>query len=454
MVTLFPIPTPRYDEIVRNFDSGASVFSTAVSITATAVGAGVLALPLTSAVMGYAGVSVFFAVSAVLSVLMFMLYIRIVLYLDSYFLQRLILRAFGNITAIVFAVFIVLYLIGILSVYLILIANSFSLAMSFLTSTSPDSRYIFSNFRVVVILFSVFVFLLSLPKTLNAIRYFSLSSLIVIGYVIAYLGYAMIRFLSTGGSADLRSDEAIARGRDHPPWRWRDNFARIFTALGTLAFAFSSHLNAPNLTHECYRVSIRKMDKAIFPAFLIIIPFYAIAITFGFILFGTGALDNILLSLDYNTLGAFFANVGVVFFIVVSYAIVAFPVKDQLESLLHQFSTLDNGLARLSGKLFKYEGDGDVAELNDVAYVVLVIVIVVVTMVIALISEEIGLLVSFLGALIASWIIFILPALIYLRVAPRKNSISVIICGLSILYGLFIFTMGGYFSFLNLIGVI
>ncbi|KAL0215347.1 hypothetical protein P9112_007531 [Eukaryota sp. TZLM1-RC] len=449
MRDILKFPRPPYNQHVLNFDHGAGIPVSSINIAGTAVGAGVLALPFATASLGSGNAAIFFGVASFLSIIMFMLLIRHSLFLSAFHLESLVAKSFGSTAGVVSSFLIFIYLIGILSVYLILLSTSFSLAMAYLTGTHPAQRYFFSNFRIIVILFAyVLCFPLGLKRSLESLRLFTLVSLLIIFYTIGYLIYATLRFFA--GTADLRSPEAIDGGRTHPSFVWSP-LSVVMGGLSTLAFAFSSHLSAPNIVREMYKSSIARLDKAVWCAFALIITAYTLTMTFGFILFGTGVTENLMTSLDFNTLGAFFANAGIVFFFAVSYAIVFQPTKDQAISLLEKLSEKNHYWQERLGGWFESVGNGDISVFKSPPHFFLVLVMVSLTVAIAVISEEIGRLVTFLGSVVASWLIFILPPLIYFKKVFPKSTFTTVVCIASLIFGVFIFSLGGYFSLIDLV---
>ncbi|KAL0212398.1 hypothetical protein RCL1_006024 [Eukaryota sp. TZLM3-RCL] len=450
MPDVFNFAHPEYHDPVLNNHSGqgASIFTTVVSQCATAIGAGVLALIFAAGRLGYGNTAIFFGLSAFLAFFTFILIGRAVVYLSAYNYEAVVRKAFNTKAGVAVSLLIITYLLGVVAVYFILIADSFANAMAFLTGTNPDQRYVFLNYRVLVIVFAYcIVFPLALKKTLHALKLFSAFALVAILYVVGYLMYVTLRFLSTNGSVDLRNPELIGRPRNFPAFNWSP-LSAVFLSMSTIAFAFSSHLAAPNIVRELHKLSFKRLDFAAFCAFVFISIVYATTIVFGFLLFGDSGFDNLLLSLDFNTLGAFFANAGVVVLLVVSAAIVLAPSKDQSTELIRRLSSYD----RMSWLRGAFVDDLAVQKppLKTFSYVLLVLVLISLSVLIALISEDIGDLVSFLGAFIASFLVFLLPSIVYWKVVPEKSLFGLVVTTIAVFYGLVLFTMGGYFSFINL----
>ncbi|KAL8494361.1 hypothetical protein ACS0TY_025248 [Phlomoides rotata] len=200
----------------------------------------------------------------------------------------------------------------------------------------------------------------------------------------------------------------------------------FFSALGTIVFAYGGH----NVVMEIqatmasppHKPSKRPMWKGVITAYIVIAVCYLPVALVGYLTFGNGVDENILLSLGKPVWLIAMANMFVVVHLIGSYQIYAMPVFDMMESVLV--------------KKLKFQPSWYLRFITRTTYVAF-------TMFIAITFPFFNGLLAFVGGFAFAPTTYFLPCIIWLTVCkPKKFSFSWFANWICIIFGVILMIVG------------
>eukprot|EP01084_Bolivina_argentea_P144825 254007_1 len=421
------------DKIQTNIkNKGASVLATVFNIIKNLIGSGILTLPWATANVGLVPFILLISLSFSVSFITWMLLVISAEHLNVYDFRDLAYKTYGNafarfndILLIIFPFFIcILYSIfagqfitEALTQYGINISNSLSNVHSF-------SEFIATNFFIVTICVFFIMFPLSLLPKLEYLKYSSLIGLIATFFTVGYIAYCFFINPIPNPTISYFKFESNT-------WYlfWLESFG-IFTA------AYFAHFNAASLYEELTDRSVSKMLKTSWISFVITALINFLMAIPAYLQFGQDTPQNIIAALSGNIVGVL--RILMALMMIASYPFLFWNSKISLRNLIFFTS---NGIRR------KFQSK----KTENLAYFLFTVCIWIV----AVNVNGVGILLSFFVSLAGNMIVYIFPALIYLKVLKMQNKCSIpmsIMCYAIVCFGV-ICSFGGTISaILNFIG--
>lgn len=250
----------------------------------------------------------------------------------------------------------------------------------------------------ILVLTGAVLFPLSIIKDLSALAFTSILGFCSIAYTVLFM---VVRSLDgtyslVGDKGRFLQDAAITPPSFDKSTMWNFDFSSLVLA-SNLGLAYVAHYNGPVFYRSLRNTSSKRFRVMVTHAFVILTLLYVVTMVSGYATFGDVVVGNILLNYhpgDFlSTLASLATGLSILF---------GFPliITGARESLL--------GVAR-SLRL------GDVADDDRVGHVALVTAILAFVTTVAISVDDVSLVVGLTGAIMGSFIVYVCPALIYVR---------------------------------------
>lgn len=299
------------------------------ALTASAVGAGILSLPLVLKSCGMVLGLVCITVSGLLAFGSLKLLVQCGEATKIYNYSRLVEREFGSFHARMLSWVIVVYTFGAIVSYLIVIGTC---SEAILHVFSLDTTPVFGNKSYNLVLITMLTcFPLSLKRELSSLRFATLFSVVSMFFVTAVVFYRCL-----GGEYTV-----------HTTWTRQDLVTvdwSVFQSITICFFAYTCHINVFSVYDELHDPLMRRMLKVAGRSVVAEIVVYSTMALSGFLMFRGYTPQNIL---DHNLLHpeigfhssdylVLLAKFAVVCALIVAFPLNMHPMRKQLNELLWQ----------------------------------------------------------------------------------------------------------------------
>eukprot|EP00457_Paulinella_chromatophora_P005887 gb/GEZN01005905.1/.p1 GENE.gb/GEZN01005905.1/~~gb/GEZN01005905.1/.p1 ORF type:complete len:500 (+),score=53.11 gb/GEZN01005905.1/:27-1502(+) len=361
-------------------DVGAGGIGTILNLVKTIIGAGSVTIPYAMLKAGWLGGLIMLVFAACFSNFSFNVLIKSSDMTGLFSYKELADHAFGKRGGVVAQMAVMCYTFGTLTGYCVLVGDLF---LKPFHVWLPEGS-ILLNRQVLVPLLGFMMLLLSLPSTLNALRYTSLAAILCVLYTD---GLLCVRAIT-------QSEKPVLEMLNIPS----DPRGEIFLAFPLLIVAFTAHYNYLRFYQELEDRSEQKIRSignfSIVTCFCI----YATMGLGGYALFGPDTHADVLNSLG-DHYSAQFARLALAICIMTGFPLVHHALRRVLVVIIF-------------GK--------DVEDLKVLWTMTLFITCFCVSL--ALVADNIGTVLGFNGSVFGVTLVYILPSVIFLRIDSMHNA--------------------------------
>jgi len=412
----------------RGFLRPGSVRSSIVNVSAAALGAGALALPRAIYYSGVVLGPLLMLLLAGLSIVSIKVIVQLVEVSgkDSY--EEIAKVAFGPWFALLVEVNIILFCFGTAVAYMITVGQISHQVVQSLAAEQGDvwwADVLQPNAMLTAV--TVCILLpLSLLDSINDLRFASLLGVSCILYLITVVVYV---FLSHDVSPSLT---AVKHGFDG--WQPKGGITGCFKMLSLAIFAFCCQPNVPSIYTELQGRSFRRMELVSIGAMLLCLVVYLLMGITGFLAFGEETAGNVLQNLQpFLCIGDWMVTSGfgcMAFAVTMAFPLNIFPIRFAVETaLFYKWPHLNTRASRVA------LGTGAVMA----------------SLIVAIALPEINLIFELIGATTGSFVCFIGPGLLLVRLVPggfrssiKRNGYMLVVIGVIFL------VLGTYSSVLDI----
>lgn len=327
---------------------------------------------------------------------------------------------------------------------------------------------------------------ISFFKTLDALKFTSLLSLILIyGLAVGVVLFAQGVFDPCERSVNLNDNYFEENGHNADnnckgETQMVTNFDGAIQNLAIFVFSFTCHQNVFTITNELKKPTQRRVDRVIILAIGCALVLYLTVAIEGYVTYGTKVKGDIILNYPQNMLVTAM-RVGIAIMVIFSYPLQLDPSRRCLKSLVHVFtgkiqnfqrrfhvpqtSHLRVGEDELAEQLLAdnvvpndtmentnrpFENiatinDQDMRQLlDDVLFFAITCVFLVLSYIIAMSVSDLGVILGVVGATGSTMVSYILPGAIYMKLHPEPHLLRHLAC-LQLSIGLLIVPTALYF---------
>ncbi|XP_050383209.1 amino acid transporter AVT6B-like [Argentina anserina] len=401
---------PEGEDVVRTENySGASYYGSVFNLTCTIVGSGIMSLPATLKLLGLIpGIVLIILVSFIIEASVELL-LRFSKEGSAVSYGDVMAHAYGWIGKTVLQITIVIYSIGTLIVYMIIIEDVLSGSTSLhgvhhtgiLEGWFGEHWWTGRAFVLVAVTIIIFLPLMFVER-IDSAKYVSLIS---VGLALVFL------FVVVGVTVYKLVDGSIERPKMFPNVTDSVSFFKIFTAVPVIVFAYVCHYNVHAIQNELEDSS--QMQAVVHSSLSLCAVVYVMTGLFGFLLFGESTISDLLSNFDtdlgipYSWLFNDIIRISYAAHVILVFPIIFLPLRLNLDGLLFPTARPLN----LDKKRFVSES----------------IVLVFVSLVGAIFIPNIWVAFEFSGATLGGLLAFVFPASITLKdphcIATTKDKI-------------------------------
>jgi len=309
--------------------------------------------------------------------------------------QDVIKSCLGSKFHLISSICIAVYCYGCCITFLIVIGDQYD---RFFWNYNPDFCHVFYTNRPFTTVTSSILFILPFcyPKRIDFLKYASAAGVLAI----LYIDVLQVWKFYSGEYVKDRGDIK------HGPDRWTD----VFLVAPTIFFGYQCHISAVPIYHCLKERSAKTFLKTVLVAMVVLLGTYSIAAVYGYLTFGGNVSDDILENYDPSDPWVLVAMLAITFKTFTSYPLLAFCGRAGIDSLwieLRGFTGLEQERGEFTRRVFQAT------------------VWFVSSLVFALLIPGIDVVISFLGALAAAFIV-IFPGMCLLKLAlDRKDAAEV-----------------------------
>jgi len=306
-------------------------------------------------------------------------------------------QAFGPSTAYVVDSIVFLQCFISSTIYIGLLGDIFS---AILRTTSISHQYT-SRTSVIIILATTVLFPLNLIKNLSALAFTSILGLAAVLYTVFFMIYRSIDgsySTNTKTIGRFLLDNTITK----PSFTQSSLFnldLRSLVLISNLGLAFIAHYNAPTYYREMKNATNASFSRMVYTAYLILALIYVATMTTGYATFGDSSRGNILLSYHPSDYLATLARVSTGLSVVFGFPLVSNGAREGFK----------NASAALGYRAPGREGN----------HGWLVVGMLVGACMVAVAVEDVKVIAGFSGAAMGSFLVYVCPTVIYLRIVGR-----------------------------------
>ncbi|KAL0237042.1 hypothetical protein PCE1_000439 [Barthelona sp. PCE] len=360
---------------VQSFRATASINSTAVNLANSMIGAGLLSFSLFLRLAGLVTGALIMMGLALLSRFTLTLLIRCCVLTRRYDIKGILKKSFPTGIAKIVDFLVGFYGFLFLIAYLLIFGSYLPELLQ--TWTGNDTSFYFQAWFLKLIALVFVLIPLCMLEDLNALRFASAGALVAILYTVFTVFARTLELASLDNIKIIKID------------------FELMDAIPLCIFAFSAHLLIGNLYKELRHRSVPRMVKSINIALSINFCFYFLIGVCGYLCFGDETPDNVLMGFDSDDFLIQTAKLAMCFVVLSSYPILHYASNVAFSSLLPEFKNRRVYLA-----IF----------LTSLSYVVTLFV------------DSLGLILSFTGAAVSTFIVYILPGFAFLKFSQRKKN--------------------------------
>ncbi|XP_055070316.2 sodium-coupled neutral amino acid transporter 3 isoform X1 [Misgurnus anguillicaudatus] len=405
---------PRFTDFEGKTSFGMSVFNLGNAI----MGSGILGLAYA---MANTGILLFlFLLTAVAGLSCYSIHLLLkcsgIVGIRSY--EQLGFRAFGITGKMAAGIAITLQNIGAMSSYCYIVKSEFPLVLQAFLRADPNSGEWYLNGNYLVVLVTMCIILpLALMKQLGYLGYtsgFSLSCMVFFLSAVIYKKFQILcpfeEFSANGTLAHAHSNVSVSQAHSYhngdevdshcSPQMFTVNSQTAYT-IPILAFAFVCHPEVLPIYTELRNPTQRKMQHVSNLSILIMYVMYFLAALFGYLTFYTNVEPELLHTYSridpYDTL-ILCVRLAVLTAVTLTVPIVLFPVRRAIQEML------------FANKAF-----------NWIRHVAIAVIILTFINILVIFAPNILGIFGVIGATSAPCLIFIFPAVFYIRIVPKDK---------------------------------
>ncbi|KAL6143667.1 hypothetical protein ACLB2K_054362 [Fragaria x ananassa] len=330
--------TQHEDEDVARTEkySGASFYGSVFNLTCTVVGSGIMSLPATLKLLGLLpGIVLIILVSFIIEASVELL-LRFSKEGSAVSYGDVMAHAYGWIGKIVLQITIVIYSIGTLIVYMIIIEDVLSGSTSFHGVHHPGilegwfGEHWWTGRPFVLVAVTIIIFIpLMFFERIDSAKYISLIS---VGLALLFL------FVVVGVTVYKLVDGSIESPKWFPNVTDSASFFRIFTAVPVIVFAYVCHYNVHTIQNELADSS--QMKAVLRSSLSLCAVVYVMTGLFGFLLFGESTISDLLSNFDtdlgipYSRLFNDIIRISYAAHVILVFPTIFLPLRLNLDGLL------------------------------------------------------------------------------------------------------------------------
>jgi len=239
----------------------------------------------------------------------------------------------------------------------------------------------------------LFVLPFCYPKRIDFLKYASAAGVVAIFYIDALQVWKYYTGEYAGDRGEIK----------HGPNRWTD----VFLVAPTIFFGYQCHISAVPIYHCLEARSAKSFLKTVLVAMVVLLGTYSIAAVYGYLTFGGNVSDDILQNYDPSDPWVLIAMLAITFKTFTSYPLLTFCGRAGIDSLWVKLRGL-SGLEQNQGERLRRVIQATIWFVSSVAF--------------ALLIPGINVVISFLGALAAAFIV-VFPGLCLIKLSlDRKDA--------------------------------
>lgn len=246
------------------------------------------------------------------------------------------------------------------------------------------------------------LFPLGLVQNLSSLAFTSILGFASVLYTVLFL---TIRSLDGTYSLEHNGKFVTSALKELPAFHRYSHWNAGFNSLvlvSNLALAYIAHYNSPSFYRELQNTSPKHFTKMVSISFSLLVSLYTLSMLTGYTTFGDVCQGNILLNYHPDDLLSTAARVATGFSILFGYPLVLRGAVQGVQGVA----------ASLLGPAYN--------QLNNRQFTFLVASILTFVTIVAITVQDISLVVGLTGAVMGSFIVFICPALVYIKSLQRK----------------------------------
>jgi amino acid permease len=317
-----------------------TMFQGTAALTKTAVGAGLLSLAATFAMVGWVIGTILMLLGAVTTLISLYFYGRLSVHLDTGDFVSIARRAHGLAGQIIVVISILCYLLGPMIGY-ILLGGKFVASLVSMWGNLAEDQFWASPAVYSVGMCVVLIFPLTFLNDMSKLSYTSIVGMAIMLYV---TGLTLVDYIvdktsgvtSSYGSAsktDVPFGEIIA----FPDIPFGKLLVRCVSAFCVMLMAYISHTSIPSITHSMINPSAKRRLTLMGASNTLVFALYFIAALFGYLHFGQRLLfkdvDMILLQ-KTGSVAYQIGLLGVFLVLSVSYPLILLPFRESVDWLV------------------------------------------------------------------------------------------------------------------------
>ena len=282
---------------------------------------------------------------------------------------------FGKVGGIIISLIMLCYTCGSCISYFVIIGDLFLDVFSFLC---PSVSFLQSRAIVVGSICAFLIFPLCMMKTVDALKYVSVVSILSIFVTVGVIFGQFVSHPVVNPTVEL----------------WHLSM-RIFSVVPMMCVSFNCHYNVPRYYYELKNRSPGRMWMTSIGATSIILFVYLVVSLSGYLLFGEDTKGNILLNFSHDSIPPTVARIGLGLGIICHFPITYFAVRTNLHSIFcsaRQFHSLGLRFITAIGVLLS-------------------------TVTVAILQTKVEVVIGLNGSLFGSLIMFAIPGLMYIVAA-------------------------------------
>ncbi|GAB5354845.1 hypothetical protein AAMO2058_000154300 [Amorphochlora amoebiformis] len=355
--------------------------------------------------------------------------------------EDLTVQLLGQRMGVLMEICVIVFCFGCAVAYIIAVGDILEglLASFDLSYLGAAGKLLESRDGAVLVVFLFVMFPLSLLDSVNDLRFPSFLGVCSIFYLVASACLHTLAHMSKTGTVETLSNVSILKG---------ENSGGALLALPVMIFAYTCQTNVFSVYHALARPSARRMQKVSYRAVGICFTIYFLMGVAGYLNFGPQTRPNILqnyisispptteaailipiklsapTAFDHlaNTLMAF-ASVAVVVTVLVAFPLVIFPCRFTMGVLVFGYDAPPMDQKESSGEEEKLVNEtalktSEVESANTMPWMVhfwVTLGLCMSALVISLFVPNISVVFALMGSTTSSFVCFILPAVLYLR---------------------------------------
>ena len=417
--SLLSIDNMNQSQLIFDWAPKATILSSIINLCNTIVGAAILALPYAAAEVGWLNAIILLAISATISQFTFQLQTSSgIIYNNS---TQSLSSSYYNVSkvtipklAIISDIIIAINCLGAITSYLVIIGDNMPSVMIHLVGkdriNTNQSLLFLQERRFWISLYMVFLITpTAIPRKLDALKYSSALAIIFFGLITCTMAVYVF---------DDDINQCNTDDDDCGIIKFHNVDFNFFKAIPIYCFAFGSHPLGFALTNELLNSNFSRMNVVTTCSFTLTAMLYIIVSLLGYFTFGDNSNSNILTNYPHDDIVISICRIGLSIAVAFSYPVVLTPARHCISSVF-----------------FKRNA----SQINCLKFYVITIGSLFLTFAIAMIVDDLGIVMGFIGSSSSPVSILILPGLYYYLILRKTDEIAINIksrcCAILNIYG-------------------